>query len=200
MTQRYKDYSPTPLDTKGLAAESYNIGEFWVAPVSITRDTESAVTLSNWRVIQRMANDEGIEFEIRRFGHWGPGWFEIILIEGSEKGEKFAEGIENALASYPLLSEDDHSEMEYEHETLEWDRSIAKEFREQLTLAFLGVGNVKAADIVNNLANNQLFTLFHEMGGRVDHDDGGARAANLEDVVDAVGCDDVNKLLVKEKE
>jgi hypothetical protein len=55
--------------------------------------------------------------EVHRFGHWGPGWFEIILAHPSREAE--IKDMESRLENYPILDEDDHSERQWE-KAIEW--------------------------------------------------------------------------------
>ena len=111
---RYKEFRPTQFDSKGLAADRLNIGEFYVLPCIRTRDSE-VLEESNFHSALRMLGGESEEIQVHRFGHWGPGWFELILINpNAEDKVKIAEEIESALADYPILDEMDFSEREEE--------------------------------------------------------------------------------------
>jgi hypothetical protein len=90
-----------------------------VAPVIITRDTCDAITLSNWQAQGRILDENKAEYEIHRFGHWGPGWFEIMLV--NPDGEQSVVDIQAALANYPVLDEMLCSEIECEQESESWE-------------------------------------------------------------------------------
>lgn len=83
---------------------------------SITRDTsEGSVEASNWAVtireLTKECGDEGEEsgWETHQFGHWGPGWFEVILCKPGSKAAELCRGFENSLADYPVLDFEDYS-------------------------------------------------------------------------------------------
>ena len=107
MTQLYKDFRPTQFDSAGLALDSQQ--DWLVLTVTRTRDSE-ALEQSNFRTALEILGGESDTCEVHRFGHWGPGWFEIILLHPDRAQE--ADEIEGALAHYPILSDDDHSELE----------------------------------------------------------------------------------------
>jgi hypothetical protein len=112
----YREWAPTAMDPRGLAGDRIGRSDWLVGPVSITRDSE-ALSLSNWRVALRSlesVDPDGEDHEVHRFGHWGPGWFEVILIRPGTGAHREAWGIECSLADYPVLSDDDFSELEHE--------------------------------------------------------------------------------------
>jgi hypothetical protein len=54
------------------------------------------------------------DFETHRFGHWGPGWFEIIVVRPGSACHREAQAIVAAVSDYPVLDESDYSRREYE--------------------------------------------------------------------------------------
>jgi hypothetical protein len=58
---------------------------------------------------------------VHRFGHWGPGWFELILIQPGTKQAEEAERLESCLADYPVLDEQDLSAREWEDYVESWN-------------------------------------------------------------------------------
>lgn len=119
--QRYAEFQPTGFDAKGLNARRMGSendedrGDWLVCPVSQTRDSEDdPLTASNWAAQLKALGGEGADVEIHRFGHWGPGWFEIVIVRPGSPAEAEAEGLAAALEDYPLLDEEDHSRREYE--------------------------------------------------------------------------------------
>jgi len=125
--QRYSDYAPTPYDSKGLALCDQ---QAWlVAPVIRTRDSDP-LEESNFQTALRELGDESDTVEVHRFGHWGPGWYEIIIIDPLDvERVAIAEKLKEGLEIYPILDEDDHSEREHEaaHET--WKHCYSPEER-----------------------------------------------------------------------
>jgi len=86
-----------------------------------SRDTADAVTQSNWTAQLESLGGESDTVEIHRFGHWGPGWIEIVLVHPDRERE--VEEIEGALADYPVLDDMALSALESEHAASEWGRS-----------------------------------------------------------------------------
>jgi hypothetical protein len=69
-----------------------------------------------------MLGDESETVEVHRFGHWGPGWFEIIIVDPSDSERvEIATDIENRLEDYPILDETDFSEREWNEKQEYWD-------------------------------------------------------------------------------
>lgn len=119
--QRYADYQPTGFDARGLRARTMgpeddeDRSEWLVCPVGRTRDTEDAPdTASNWAAQLDALGGEGADVEVHRFGHWGPGWFEIVIVRPDTRAAVVAEEIAGRLENYPLLDDEDHSRREYE--------------------------------------------------------------------------------------
>jgi hypothetical protein len=115
----YHEFSPTSLDAKGLGLP--DLQDWLVAPVSRTRDS-GVLAKSNWDVVLKdlEEHDTGEDLEVHRFGHWGPGWFEIILIRPESKCAQVAEEWEGVLANYPVACDEDFSQKEQEEANLIW--------------------------------------------------------------------------------
>lgn len=132
--QRYGDFSPTQFDHHIELDER----EDWlVLPVSHNRDS-GCLDQSNFYAALGIMGGESEHVEIHRFGHWGHGWFEIIIFDPAvpELLQK-AEDIECALQDYPVLDDSDLSAREWEDMLESWDSYGAREFRNALT-AILG--------------------------------------------------------------
>lgn len=119
--KRYAKWAPTAFDIKGLNAEDAgedgeSRADWFVAPVSITRDTPpGSLDRSNWEVLKaQLSALPGEDFEVHRFGHWACGWFEIILVRPGTKAAEVAQAAEDKIADYPALNEDDWSQREWE--------------------------------------------------------------------------------------
>ncbi len=115
---RYADWAPTGFDAKGLHERDLNgngdRSDWRVLPVSRTRDSDPAED-SNFTAALELLGGEGDHVEVHRFGHWGPGWIEIILVDPEDDRAIEAAGeIACRLEDYPLLDEDDCSRREYE--------------------------------------------------------------------------------------
>jgi hypothetical protein len=114
--ERYGSHRPTPMDSH---IRVDHIEDWFLAPVSRTRDS-GIVEESNFQaavgLLEEGCGREGAEngWEIHRFGHWGPGCYEIIVVKPGSKAQKVAEDMAKALENYPVLSDDDVSAREYE--------------------------------------------------------------------------------------
>jgi hypothetical protein len=114
---KYAEYAPTQFDGEGLFLDDRQ--DWDVLPIGVNRDTQDALTLSNWDTVQKMLEDAGIEHEIHRFGHWACGWFEIIII--APGNEAFLSDLENRLEDYPAIDDVALSAKEAEQEKESWD-------------------------------------------------------------------------------
>ena len=117
--QTYAEYRPTGFDRRGLNARNMGPDEdedrsaWLVLPVVQTRDS-GPLDRSNFRSAVRELGGEGEDVEVHRFGHWGPGWFEIVIVRPDTAAASTAEEIAGALEDYPIVDEDDHSALECE--------------------------------------------------------------------------------------
>lgn len=114
----YSEFQPGPFDIVGLGLPDQKA--WLVVPVMRTRDSE-ALARSNFDAALKMfsergdekADDDGYEdFETHGFNHWGPGWFDIIIVQPDSPAQKIAEEIEESLVNYPVLDECLFSEYE----------------------------------------------------------------------------------------
>jgi hypothetical protein len=122
--QRYRDFSPTGFDQDGAFLPDQ--GDWLVVPVMQTRDSV-ALEQSNFTAALAMLKGESETVEVHRFGHWGPGWFEIIIVNSESNHAETAAEIACALAEYPILDETDCSEREYEEACAAWDNTSLSE-------------------------------------------------------------------------
>ena len=117
MATAYRDFAPTGFDARGLNLPDQQ--DWLVCPVSQNRDS-GPLAESNFATMLRILADENLEYEIRRFGHWGCGWFEIILVEPSEKAEMVLDDTEISLMEYAVLDDTDLSLREWEAADMQW--------------------------------------------------------------------------------
>lgn len=104
----YSAHRPTAFD-QHIQLEGR---EHWlVVPVSQTRDSE-CLDQSNFRSALKMLGGEDERCEVHRFGHWGPGWYEIILIHPAFG--YLIDQIKESLENYPILDDSDYYELESE--------------------------------------------------------------------------------------
>lgn len=120
----YREHRPTGFDSKGAFLPER---QTWlVCPVMQTRDS-ATLAQSNFAVALRELGGESDTVEVHRFGHWGPGWYEIILIMPDSPAAKIAEEIETGLENYPVLDEDHWSTLEYEKAAEYWEHCSVRE-------------------------------------------------------------------------
>lgn len=131
--QTYSEFRPSAFDTAGLGCDNRHD---WLVygGASITRDTpEASYTFSNWRVtlreLEKECGDEGEEngWGVHRFGHWGSGWFEIILVKPDSKAKLVCGQFEDVLSDYPILDGADYSEREYECALEYWSQASLRD-------------------------------------------------------------------------
>lgn len=115
--ETYSQFAPTAFDPAGAFLEDRQ--DWLVAPVGRTRDSE-CLDESNFHAALEALGGESEDVEVHRFGHWGPGWFEIILIRPGSPAESIAVDVEKRLEDYPVLAEDDYSEREAEEANRVW--------------------------------------------------------------------------------
>jgi hypothetical protein len=116
----YREFRPTAFDARGLGLDDRQ--DWLVLPVSRTRDS-GPLDESNFATAEKTLAEidpDGNDHESHRFGHWGPGWFEILIVRPGSPCAKEGEAIENALDDYPALNDLDHSEREQEAANEVW--------------------------------------------------------------------------------
>lgn len=133
--QTYAEYRPTGFDAAGLGLPDRQ--DWIVCPVIQTRDS-GPLDASNFDAAVKILGGESDTVEVHRFGHWGPGWSEIILVSPERAGE--VEELESALENHPVLDEDDLSEREHEEYMESWERWGCSEFIDALKSEF-GLNN-----------------------------------------------------------
>lgn len=124
--QTYSKFRPTGFDAAGICLPDRQ--NWLVAPVSQTRDS-GPLDKSNFETALEMLGGESDTIEVHRFGHWGPGWFEIVLINPEAKElVKIGDEIEGSLENYPVLDESHYSRLEHEEYIKSWDFWGRKEY------------------------------------------------------------------------
>lgn len=118
--ERYRDFAPTPFDNKGAFLSDRQ--DWFVVPVTRTRDSD-LLAQSNFEAALKLLGGESDDVEVHRFGHWGPGWYEIILVRPGSDAEKKAQEIADSLESYPVLDDEDLSNREYEAACEYWENA-----------------------------------------------------------------------------
>lgn len=113
----YSKFQPTGFDAKGLGLDDR---QAWLV-LGVARNRGAGpLAESNFASALKSLGGESDTVEVHRFGHWGPGWYEIILIAPGSDAQRIGEEIEGALANYPVLDDNDHSEREQAEADLTW--------------------------------------------------------------------------------
>ena len=123
----YANWAPTQSDTRGLGLPDRQ--DWLVCPTSRTRDS-GPLEQSNFAAMLDCLGGESDTVEVHRFGHWGPGWFEVILVHPQhavEVGKAVC-----ALSDYPILDDMDFSAREYECAYECWESYGADDMRAHL--------------------------------------------------------------------
>jgi len=120
--QTYAEFRPTALDSHINIDAGEDSREHWlIVPVSQTRDS-GALAKTNFAAALQSLGGESETVEVHRFGHWGPGWFDIMLVDPADAERvRIAEDIARRLEDYPVLDESALSEAEYEEARQSWD-------------------------------------------------------------------------------
>lgn len=127
---RYGEHSPTAFDHQ---LEIDDERENWyLMPVSRTRDSE-CLDNSNFAAFLEILGGESETVEVHRFGHWGPDWYEIIIVspadvEALDKAYDTARVLEN----YLVLDDEDLSRREMKDIDESWDSYGESEVRKSL--------------------------------------------------------------------
>lgn len=120
--QTYAEFRPTVVDIKGLGLP---LRQHWlVVPVTQHRDSDT-LAQSNFATALALLGGESEFVEVHRFGHWGHGWFELVLVHPSL--HEVVQEIEDSLEQYSVLDESDWSEREWEVANYAWDHMAIKD-------------------------------------------------------------------------
>lgn len=129
--QTYAQFKPTQFDSHILLDDR----EDWiVGPVIRTRDSGPLAESNFASALELLGGEVEGAVEVHRFGHWGPGWFEIILVHPSLSDS--VQDIERALENYAVLDDDDLSEREMKAEWEAWESWAAADVRQELGRSF----------------------------------------------------------------
>lgn len=110
-------------NSKGLDSWDNYLGEgsSWVVIKGIGRNRDAEdydPSASNFEVALEMLGGEGKHVKVERKGHWGCGWFELIMVDPKNiKKLKIAYEISKALEDYPILDDSDFYEREHQYQT-----------------------------------------------------------------------------------
>ena len=108
--------TPSALDSRANYCGSVPEDE-WLQLLARTRDS-GCLTESNWRMALKRLGGAGEDVQIFRCGHWACGWVEWLAVKATAIAA--AEEIEKKLADYPILDEDDFSDLVQEEADRVW--------------------------------------------------------------------------------
>ena len=131
---RWTADGPTAFDSATNYAGA-DLSAFFVAPVSITRDSQT-LERSNWEVVTGNLESLSVHDETGpvSMGHWACGWYEIFLIHESDtQALKAADRWACALADYPVADDEHHSKLEWDAVAEYWERATLRERAEALS-------------------------------------------------------------------
>lgn len=102
------------IDTKYL-------DDWFILPFTRKRDS-CAYENSNFRsALKKLGGEQEGKVEVHRFNHWACGWYEMILVNNTEFDVlKAACKVCEAFDDYPVVDEDDLSELEIEEADVVW--------------------------------------------------------------------------------
>lgn len=102
--------------------------EDWLIVIGQSRDSrvlEQSNYRSTLKALQAICTEGVIE---ERAGHWAVGWIDTIIIDPKNPAlKKEAQSILDALTDYPIVDDEDHSNLEYEEASKYWDHLNPRE-------------------------------------------------------------------------
>jgi len=115
---------------------------------------------SNFAAALEQLGGESETVEVHRFGHWGPGWFDIVIVNPSDTARvSIAEGISRRLEDYPILDEEDFSERESDEFADSWNNWGCAEYRRNLIRDFgLSEATEERLDEIDDESLCELYT------------------------------------------
>lgn len=156
--------------------------DWYVSGRSQTRDSGD-IARSNFRSAVRLLTAAGATFETVRFGHWGPGWIEHILVhpDSAQHAQEIEPGDEIVLDS------DDLSEVQADDEYRAW-RSYAQ-------VAFLRavVKEHNCERVCDLLTDDDLWALYRSSDVDIEHSEEGPNM-RTDEAARRVKRDDVARL------
>lgn len=114
--------------SQGLDGRANYMGEDhgdFVVVIGRNRDS-NMLDESNFAAALEMLGGESSTVKVERFGHWGCGWFELIMVSpGAPRKLQTAFEIKRALEHYPVLDDADYSERESEQRERDFDNYLS---------------------------------------------------------------------------
>jgi hypothetical protein len=174
----YSEFQPTAFDPKGLGCR--DMQDWLVAPCSVNRDSGPR-TQSNWACQLKALGGETDDCQVHRFGHWGPGWFEIVLINPARTDlVAIADSLESFLADYPVLDDEDCSQREHDDYVESWNQcGMTRDMARVIAKAFdLKCPTLDKLEDVEPDAMRELYESLTPSGDYYETCDNGANFGN----------------------
>lgn len=131
---QYKNWAPTQFDSKGLNADEYGIGDFYVLPIlHQPKLSGQLLNKANFDSALKILGGESEKVQVLYFGHWTSN-LEIIVVH-PELIDKVQE-IENLLSDYPVLNDEYYSKLEYEALTELWNNTFDYQDRKDFVIKY----------------------------------------------------------------
>jgi len=147
---------------------------------------------SNFATALELLGGESETVEVHRFGHWGTGWFEIIL--ASPEHAEVVEEIENMLEDYLVLDEMDLSQREHDAEIDSWESYGRSDFRRLIVKHFCLSDPADWA--LDEVDSDEMYRLFCEGNpGGTNQNGDGVSGRELENAVEALSRGEVARLI-----
>ena len=118
-----KEFAPTQFDHSLGAFSAFADKLDWlVCPASQTRDSGLLARCNFEAQSAELSREDpdGNDHETHRIGHWGPGWYEIVIVRPDTKAHRAAVEIEGALSTYPVLDDFAYSEAQFNARAESW--------------------------------------------------------------------------------
>jgi len=147
--QRYRDWSPTQFDSRGLGLndpDEDNRQDWYVCPVTQTRDSQCLERSNFASFLAALGKSDTVE--VHRFGHWGPGWFEIILVSPLDPLSVLtAQELSDALEDCPVVDEDHYSRIKNEQYDEDWHNFMCRDFARAISDKLTGSCEVNGHEL-----------------------------------------------------
>lgn len=110
LTERFADTRPTAFDRRHGSFADAEPHAQWFVVLGQNRDS-NALDKSNFECATDTLKACGEDaYTIHRFGHWGCGWYEVLIVNNeNEKACMEADNLLCALSDYPCLDDEHYS-------------------------------------------------------------------------------------------
>lgn len=118
---------PSAYDSLDNYVGETEFPEFYVV-VCQNRDSD-CLARSNFRSALKLLGGESSSVVIHRFGHWACGWWEALCVLKDTPTYLIAELLEEDLEDYPVVDDEDFSNLEQEEADYIWKNCYNNEQR-----------------------------------------------------------------------